>query len=245
MNILNELKRVPRFLSLGIIVLAACIYVFIKYVPHDVKPYYAQCLTPFSTLIAVLFAMYAGYFKKVLDGIQLTIEVPKENNSAVDLMQDGTKVFPVYWHHLVVVNETPHQAVVNCRVWLKKIYVLKNVVNNPPVWEDNKFAVPRLMEWAPSEWERDKRTFCTKQVFDFGQKRQDDGSFFLVTNRNLRATSVKVNYSAGETIKVCLFITADNYQLEKEFYFDVEIQNRSLGSVGEVVPAKVTPSSKP
>jgi len=135
----------------------------------------------------------------------------------------------------------PSQSVVNCRVWLKKIYVRKEVLNNAPIWEDKKFAVPRLMEWAPSEWERDKRTFCTEQVFDLGWKVQGEGAFQIVVNRALQATSIQLNYPSGQTIKVCFFITADNYQSEKEFYFDIEIP-KSLH--GEVMPAKVTPSSK-
>ena len=107
---LKELSRIPPFLGIGVILIVSCILLFIFKIPRADKPLYLQCLTGFGTFFAVLYALFGDYFKSNFNGIKLIIEVPKENNSATDLLQSGTKIFPAYWHHLVVVNKTPHQS---------------------------------------------------------------------------------------------------------------------------------------
>jgi hypothetical protein len=235
-------KQILAVSGTGFIVIAACVVILIE-APSDQKLILTLCFSGLTTLVAIVYAIYGDYVKSWAHGIQLRIETPKENNSIIDLVQIEGGAARAYHHHLIVINERPHQAVKNCRVWLKKIYVLKPVLNNAPRWEEEQlFAVPRLMDWAPSEWKRDERTFCTTQIFDLGITLINFNRFFIKQNPNLGG-NIKLEYGPGETLKVCLYMTADNYELESEFYFDVEITN--LIQDGNLVPARVKPSSKP
>src|SRR5471032_155185 len=77
---------------------------------------------------------------------KLEVEIPENTNTGYD-------VDPVYGfvllHHLRVVNDTPHRPLVNCRVWLERIQDEKS----PDEFvEPVRFAVPRLMNFAPADY---------------------------------------------------------------------------------------------
>jgi len=141
--------------------------------------------------------------------------------------------FDVYCHHLRVRNLTPHRPIKNCRVWLKKIEV-QNVAGG---WDVNdQFAVPRMMEWAPSEHSRNERTFSTHQVFDFGQTLSNGGGF-VVTIERTQGGRFNPLFKVGKKVRFFFYATAENYQPEKEFCFEIEVPP-SVGGT-KVTPATV------
>jgi hypothetical protein len=194
-----------------------------------------KCALSIGTLSAVLFALFGDYLRETLDPIQVRIEAPKESNTVIDRCLINNVPTDVYVHHLVVRNLTPHKPIINCRVWLKKIFVQQ--VNNE--WSDEaKFAVPRLMEWAPSEYSRDKRTFSKQQVFDLGRTLANNGGFIAAYDRD-QGGAVARQFAVGKKLKFVFFVTADNYQKEKEFCFEIEVPQSVPGAL--VTPARVTP----
>jgi len=192
-----------------------------------------NCLVAAGTVGAVIVALFGD----ALDPVKLRIEVPEQSNTVIDFAPGAV---PVYCHHLRVVNLTPHKAVENCRVWLKNIFV--EVAAG--VWnEEIKFAVPRLMEWAPSQYSKEKRTFCTDQVFDFGQTRSNNGGFELIFYKEQLGT-IQRHFGTGNRIKFIFYVTADNYQRHEEFAVIVDVVpsvNVLQGFHGHVLtPSRVT-----
>jgi hypothetical protein len=194
-----------------------------------------KCALSIGTLSAVLFALFGDYLRETLDPIRVKIELPTESNTVIDKCLINGVPANAYFHHLLVRNLTPHKPIKNCRVWLKKIFVQQ--VNNE--WSDEaKFAVPRLMEWAPSEYSRDKRTFSKQQVFDLGRSLQYNGGFIAAYDRD-QGGAVNRQFPVGSKLKFVFYVTADNYQKEEEFCFEIEVLQSVLGT--PVTPARVTP----
>jgi hypothetical protein len=192
----------------------------------------------FGTLVAVLSALFGDYLRETLDPIRVIIEVPKESNVVIDKCIFNNAAADCYRHHLVVRNLTPHKAIKDCRVWLKKIRVQQ--VNND--WKDDPiFAVPRLMEWAPSEYSPDKRTFSRKQVFDLGTTIEKSGGFEASYNR-AQGGNVPRHFLVGKKLRFIFVVTGDNYLEEKEFCFEIEVLPTIQGQT--VTPSKVTPVPK-
>lgn len=179
-----------------------------------------KCALSIGTLSAVLFALFGGYLRETLDPIRVRIEVPqKEANNDFD---ENPNEGRVYCHHLRVLNQTPYKPIKNSRVWLKSISPKK--LNGE--WDDEimRFAVPRLMEWAPSEWDKDNRTFSIRQVFDLGKTFANDGGFLITIDGRQGAAKARLKkFPVGTTHKCVFYVTADNYQKEEEFSFAITV----------------------
>jgi hypothetical protein len=206
-----------------------------------------------GTLATIILALFGDYLRKITDPIELQLESPKESNTVFDMcdFKDPKsqwacpplfpKTFDCYCHHLLIKNLTPHKTVTNCRVWLRKVLVERDgkwTEENQDAnaqWQDNRFAVPRLMEWAPSEYSREQRTFSTEQVFDFGKTLSNDAGFLVTIWREQGGTFMPL-FSVGRRVRFYLYATADNYQAGKEFCAEVEVQK-------SVADAKVTPAT--
>ena len=197
---------------------------------HPVGDFILRCLTPLSIFGAVIAALFVDYLREKIFPIEIKIVIPDESNTVIDENSLGR----VYVHHLFVKNLTPHRAIINCRVWLKRIEVQQ--IDN--AWmEEQKFAVPHLMEWAPSEYLHDKRTFIKQQVFDLGRTRENNGEFLLAFKRDLGG-AVPRAFPTGKKLRFTFFVSADNYLDEKEFCFEVDVLPAVQGYAA--TPAKVT-----
>jgi hypothetical protein len=199
-----------------------------------------KVLTPVGLVTAVAFAVYGEPLKAWFNPIELRIEVlsSDERNQHLDSVQPSTDVRRVYCHHLKVRNLTPHTTLINCRVWLKRIFILDESRPTKPE-ESVVFGVPRLMEWAPSEYSPDKRTFANSEIFDLGQTWQNtlqpgdsrgglNGFTFTIHRDQAAAIELLKKYQdrfgAGGTLECVLFATADNYHAQKEFRFRIEVK---------------------
>jgi hypothetical protein len=192
-----------------------------------------KCVTPIGTVSAVIFALFGDYLREKIDPIRVSIEVPDESNTVFDRRDIGGKIFDVYFHHLQVRNMTPHRAIRNCRVWMKRVLV-QNVTDE---WkEEAKTAVPRLMEWAPSEYSKDKRTFTNQQVFDFGQTISQNVGFELTVYHEQGGNFQQI-FQIGKKVRFFFFVTADNYQAEELFCFEVEVPQSVPNQ--SVTPSKI------
>jgi hypothetical protein len=192
-----------------------------------------KCGLAFGTLIAVLIALFGDYLRELIDPIRVTIEVPTQSNTVIDQIDLNKRIYHVYHHHLVVRNLTSYRTIKDCRVWLKRIFILQ--ADNE--WKDEaKFAVPRLMEWAPSEYSPDKRTFSNEQVFDLGKTFENNMGFVASYCREQHG-AVPQLFPTGHKLRFVFFVTADNYQKEKEFTFEIDVVKSVQGDI--VTPAKV------
>jgi len=114
----------------------------------------------------------------------------------------------VFCHHLRIRNRTPAQPVTNCRVWLVKILD----ENDRGAFDETfKFAVPRLMAWAPREYSPDVRSFSEDQVFDFGRSFVEQGGRFEIGVYELQGGMFKGDCLPGQKRQYVFRITADNH----------------------------------
>src|SRR5258708_17498773 len=129
-------------------VTALCLYWFFNLTAE--ADFLIRFVLSLGTISAVLFALYGDYLRAHLDPIELTMRVPEQSNTFLDFRElEGGREIRVYCHHIRVKNLTSHKPVENCRVWLKRVLVLEP---NDKWSEPMKFAVPRLMVWAPFEY---------------------------------------------------------------------------------------------
>jgi len=166
--------------------------------------------------------------------VRVNIEVPPQDNSFTDVWEgaDNTPHL-VYCHHLNVRNLTRHKPVINCRVWLKRVCIRDDSDN----WaERKKFAVPRLMDWAPFEYSRDKRTFGNYQVFDLGKTVSN--LYFEIAVSPVQGGTFDKQVPAGKRVRLYLFVTADNYFKEELFCFEVAVRKLVEGKAA--TPSTVT-----
>jgi hypothetical protein len=94
------------------------------------------------------------------------------------------------------------------------------------------------MEWAPSEFSRDERTFSTWQVFDFGMTIENNGGFVVCADRDQGGNFSRI-FPVGQKVRFKFFVTADNYQKEEPFTFEVTVPQTVVGET--VTPSTVTP----
>jgi len=191
--------------------------------------------------------------KQKRNPILLSIEKVSADNSVVDLRKFGedrfkqypqlySHLFSCYCHHLRVRNLSTHAPIKNCRVWLKKVEVERDGqwkeenMDLRGQWGENRFAVPRLMEWAPSEYSRVKRTFYTEQVFDFGQTLSLNTGF-LVTIWRKQGGNFNALFPAGTKARFYFYATADNYVEEKVFCVEIDVLSNQVG--GNLTPSKI------
>lgn len=208
-----------------------------KYGDTQTADFVVKVTLSIGTLSAVVCALFGDWLRELSDPIRVEIGVPAENNNILDDFRDERdgQVYKAFCHHLEVINCTPQRPLENCRVWLKKI----SVEGLDGMWENKtKFAVPRLMEWSPSEYSRDKRTFSKNQVFDLGMT--------LSSNRGLRLTIERDQggnfnryFSVGQKIKLVFVVTADNYTRSEEFSFEIVIP-QSQGAADTVTRSLVS-----
>lgn len=204
-------------------------YVTWRWFPEKSADFFVRWVMTLGILGAVFSALFGDYLREKIFPIDLCIEIPEGN-----VVLDQNKGRPVYSHHLRVRNLTPHRVIKDCRVWLKEI----SVQNAAGGWErKNQTPVSRLMEWAPSEYSRDKRTFSTWQVFDFGMTLSDNGGFEVRWDRDQGGAFPRI-FPVGNKVRFIFFVTADDYQMENEFFFDVDVVPSVPGQA--VTPATVT-----
>jgi hypothetical protein len=175
---MHSTVRMPRlifigFLTLVVVATGAFIYGF-----RSEATFAVQALGSLSVLLAVLTALYGNLVREIVQPLEVRIETTQTLNTSIDLspvppelaLANGAIIgggpWRAYCHHLQVMELNRQRQVENCRVWLTRILVVQK---NGDTQEPLKFAVPRLMPWAPAEFSPTIRSFAGSQVFDFGK----------------------------------------------------------------------------
>jgi hypothetical protein len=222
-------------------------FVLVMFFWHKRYPDHAdlllRCLTPIGTISAVAFALYGDFLRGWFYPVQIEIQVlsDEERNQHADWGErDGRKNRRCYCHHLRVKNLTPQKTIINGRVWLKSISIIDDSRSRI---EPINYAVPRLMTWAPSEYDGEKRTFLKDQTFDIGKTWDENEGFeFQIHEKQGLAQGLlhelKSKFLPGTTIECVFFVTAENYHEEKEFHFRILVRNTVL------LPGKGVETSK-
>jgi len=178
-------------------------------------------VTAIGVLSAVVMAVYGDRIKRRVNRINLQIEKPEQSDNffnEVTTLSGKTKVF---CHHLRVKNNMPTEPVSNCRVWLVKILD----ENGGGSFEEKlKFAVPRLMAWAPREYSPDARSFSEDQVFDFGRSFVEQGGRFEVSVYELQGGIFNGGCLAGQKRQYVFRITADNYIKARPIVVELRVE---------------------
>jgi hypothetical protein len=216
------------FLVVGIVFFIGCMF---WWWDNQAKPaaFFVSCLTTVGVVSAVALALYGDFLREVFYPVRIKIEpVPeRDSNQFIDTEKINDKERRIYCHHLRVRNLTKGTLAKNCRVWLKRITAIDEFGSEigPPL-----FAVPRLMEWAPSEWSRSERTFSTSQLFDLGKTLDDNEGFLLTIERDqgqaLQCLNVtRETRKPGARLKCVIYVTADNYHQQEEFTFHIVVKS--------------------
>ena len=114
---------------------------------------------------------------------------------------------------------TPSRPVKDCTVWLVKI--LDPTVEGA-FQENFRFAVPRLMQWAPAEYSPEARSFSEDQVFDFGKTYVNLGYFNVDVYRQGGVFNGRCNL--GHTRRYIFRLTANNYIKARTVAVDVAVE---------------------
>jgi hypothetical protein len=180
-----------------------------------------QVVTAIGVFSAIMMAVYGDRIKRRFNRITLRIEKPEQSDNFPNRLVTPNLNTAVFCHHLRVTNSTPTEPVKNCRVWLIKILD----ENGRGGFEEKfKFAVPRLMGWAPREYSPDVRSFSENQVFDFGRSFvQQDGPFEIGVYE-LQGGIFRGNCSPGQTRRYVFKITADNYIEARPITVEVHVE---------------------
>ncbi len=179
-----------------------------------------RLLAAVATVCAVIVALFGEALRDFAYPIRVRIEKsPEDDNDVIDECEIGGTIYKCQCHHLRVVNLSNHRAINDCRVWLKRI-----LAQTPQGhWEDKpKFAVPRLMQWAPHEHSPETRTFSTYQVFDLGETLWRNSGFELTPYKK-QGGNLPTRFQTGETRRLVFYVTADNYLEHKLFEFEIKI----------------------
>jgi len=214
------MKTKSTFLVFAFIVLLfAAIFDYLYWDKENGK-FFISVIASGGFIIAIITAICGDYLKEQLDPIYLIIELPEATNNFLDANEHGE----VLCHHLRVENLTPHRAVKNCQVWLIGIL---DKTDQKEFSETYKFAVPRLMEWAPNEFQKEMRTFTHFQVFDFGMTRVSDGVFDF-TNYSKQGGAFNGDCEQGKVRQYVFRIEADNYLESKVHIVEVRPLDQRL-----------------
>ena len=189
----------------------------------DDADFYLKVFSAFGVLFVVLLALYGEAIKNFVDRIDLRIDLAERADNFQNLFATNAGAVRVLCHHLRVVNRTPYRPVVNCRVWLVKIQ--DEVAGE--FKEQFIFAVPRLMEWAPSEVSPDVRSFSEDQVFDFGKSFVDQDRFDVSYYKSQGGT-FRGSCATGQSRRYIFRITADNCIRSKLYTVEVRVQNSAI-----------------
>ncbi len=208
------------FLTLALLVttLIAILVAYVSGHTEDAK-FFVQAFSGTGVILAVLTALYRDAITNLVDRIQLHLELPEQPDNFHNLKSTPAGAVRVLCHHLRVVNEKPHRPVRNCRVWLVRIF---DEVAEGKFEERFKFAVPRLMPWAPNEFSPEVRSFAEDQVFDFGQSVVDFGRFEVTYHERQRGV-FKGDCEVGKTRRYVFKIAADNYVRSESFTVEVRV----------------------
>jgi hypothetical protein len=182
----------------------------------------AQWFSAAAALAAVVVALFLALMGKRLHErafrIRVEMDVPERQNNFWD--KTGT----VFCHHLRVSVQcsffgvrrcSSHRPVVNCRVWLARIYEA-----GPDGWvERQTFAARRHMRWAPYEYSPNERTFTIRDVFDLGTTLAS-GGFELSLEQGGDFPKL---WKPGSKLLAVFVVTADNYLENEEFGFEIDV----------------------
>jgi hypothetical protein len=219
--------RVLLTLALLVFVLIGAVVAYVKGHTEGAR-FLVQAFSGVSVVLAVLVALYRDLLTNIADGIRLRIELPEQTDNFENRKATPEGVVRKQCHHLRVVNERPHRPVNNCRVWLVRIL---DEISEGRFEEKFKFAVPRLMQWAPFEYSPDVRNFSHDQVFDFGESIVDLGGFKVSYFRQ-QGGAFKGNCEPGKCRRYVFKITADNYIRSKPFTVEVSVLPIDTAAVG-------------
>jgi len=213
-------KRRLNFLALVLLGFLSIAEWFYSFGLHDDAKFILDVLTAFSVIVAILMALFGDALRQHFDPIRLSIGIPEVTNNFLDNPVLKGKPTAVYCHHLMVKNHSPHRVIESCRVWL--VAILDQDPNGEFGGKGKvQFAVPRLMEWAPKEYSKDKRSFSDSQVFDFGEFFPECGLF------KLRILEEQGGYFTpdcrpGNKRRYVFHVTADNYVRSDRFTVEVK-----------------------
>jgi hypothetical protein len=208
----------PRILGgLIVLVLASVIALYIAG-KNNTAESLIRVVSAIGVLFAVVVALYGDRMRSQLNTLALSVEKPLREDGMFN-EKDGKVVFT---HHLRVRNLTAYLPVKNCRVWLTRII---DVQPDGTEHESFKFAVGRLMTWAPFEYSPDVRDFSDDQVFDFGLTYVDEGRFRPTFYREQGGTfHPKGDCLAKQTRRYVFEITADNHVGGRQFSVEATVQ---------------------
>jgi len=197
--------------------------------------FYLKCAVPLGTLLVILVALFGKSFQEAWESIQVKITKPERENNFADKRPTDQKY--EYCHHLVVQNCTRQKPIEECQIWLKRLLFKPEGED----WKEIPFAVPRLMQWAPSDYSPEKRTFGHQQIFDLGVTVQNNEGFKLTIKQGGLFISV---FKVGEKVGLVFVVTANNYRGDDEFPVGIEIHKTQKS--GAITPAEVSiPKGKP
>lgn len=211
------MRKLPYLLLLfspGLVAIFA--WVFLNFYP-EYAAFCIQVLATIATSTAVILAIYGPSLRPHIDPIKLRISLCSETNNFPDLYSNNGVTDECIVHHLQVVNDTPHHSIKDCRVWLTQIH---DQQPNGGFEQKFEFSVPRLMTWAPGEYDPDKRSFSDSQVFDFGKTLRSSGTFSLIFFKE-QGGSFKGNCESGKVRRYHFRISADGYVCRKNAIVEV------------------------
>ncbi len=194
--------------------------------------FFMKCAISFGTLSAVLTALFGDSFRQARDAIRIEIRKPAKVNLFPDRSSENAPY--VYCHHLAVVNRNRHGPVEDCQVWLERLFYQ----SEGGAWKEMPFAVPRLMEWSPAEYSRDKRTFADHQLFDLGETIEQNGGFRLKIWREQGGFFSSV-FNVGEKLGLVFAVTANNYERTEKFCVEIGV-DRTEKTHTTITPADVS-----
>lgn len=168
-------KGILTIAGLLVLLLTFAVWLF----HHDPEPakFTITVITAIGVISAVMFAAYGDELKTLVSPVRVRIEAVSRCDNFPNKNADRTgQVEQVITYHLLVRNGNPARPAMHCGVKLVE------------VWEEDaqghfvqpmRFAVPRLMVWAPGEENPTERTVRDEEIFDFGNLFLSDGEFRL------------------------------------------------------------------
>jgi hypothetical protein len=202
---------------------------------HQFATFTINSLVSVSTLTAVLVALYGDRIKERFNRIRLKMEEPAANNIFDRKAFAEGAIKDVYCHHLQIRVLTPDKTVKNCIIWLTRIFLQSELDKK---WEEPvRFAVPRMMVWAPVEFSPDRRTFNDTQVFDLGKTIANNVGFEIGTWEGQGGNFNRM-IAPGRRAGLVFRVSAENIR-DKEFcvevYVPIAIGNKCNPTIVRVV----------
>lgn len=190
-------------------------------------------LTMLATLYAVLVALFREQFSQLIKSTKLLFEKPERENSILDRQAD--KIY--FHHHLRVVRKARFKpslwgSVTGCQIFITRIESVEPTTGSS--YESFTFAVPRYLNWAPSEGLNPRRDIRKEEIFDLGVTVVND-TFFQIGNPRLQSGAFDHHVRKGEKKVVYLTLVGDCgvEQLGKCTIDFSESENRKLTKLWE------------